>query len=609
MAAPSSASSSSALLTDALAQVRRALFKVGALSLGLNLLMLTAPLYMFQVFDRVLASGRVETLILLTVVAGFALMTYGALEAIRQRFLARISSWLGVVASDELIDRSVRAATRGAKFGGQPLRDLQTVRTFLGGQGVTPFFDAPWMPLFLGVLFLLHPILGLVATAAAVVLAILALCNEIFTRKPLSEAGSKQNQLLNQTDTAVANAEVLEAMGMTPGLVRKWQSQNDEVTANQQTAADRSGMLLGATKFTRLFVQVGILGVGAYLVLQGQLTAGAMIAGSVLMSRALAPVEQAISAWRSLVNARNAYGRLKKVVQAMPDREESISLPAPKGQLDLSGVAYAPPGSNKPIIRGVSFHLDPGEAMGLIGPSASGKSTLCRLIVGVAVPQSGSVRLDGAEISQWDARERGPYIGYMPQDVELFAGTVRDNIARLRSDAPDEDVIKAAQKAGVHEMVLQLPKGYETEIGPRGAQLSGGQRQRIGLARALFGEPRLIVLDEPNASLDQEGEKALMDAIAAARQSGATVILVAHRPALMKHASKVMVLRDGQVEAFGPKDEVLQKVMRLASVQQGKGGQGGEGGQGGQGGKGGQQGTPPAVPAAAVGGDMMGDGS
>ncbi len=563
-----------ALLKEALSQVRRALVIVGAFSLALNLLMLTAPLYMFQVFDRVLGSGRVETLLLLTLIAGFALMTYGALEAIRQRLLARVSTWLSLAASDDLIDRSVRAATRGARFGGQPLRDLATIRSFLGGQGVTPLFDAPWMPIFLGVLFLMHPILGMLAVGAAIILFCLAVLNEVLTRKPLGEASGLQSTLLNQTDAAVANAEVLEAMGMTKGLVKRWMRQNAEVLTRQQAAADRSGMLLGATKFTRLFVQVGILGAGAYLVLQGQLTSGAMIAGSVLMSRALAPVEQAIGAWRQLVAARTAYDRLKKVIAALPDREPSIELPEPKGKLEVQGVVYAPPGAAKPILKGVSFALAPGEAMGMIGPSASGKSTLCRLLVGAAPPSSGSVRLDGAEMSQWDAEARGPYIGYLPQDVELFQGTVRDNIARLQSDASDADVVDAAQRAGVHEMILHLPKGYDTEIGPRGAQLSGGQRQRLGLARALFGAPKLIVLDEPNASLDQAGEAALQDSILKAKETGATVILVAHRPAMMKHVDKVLLMRDGQVEAFGPRDQVLAKVMRPAPVPTPKAGGG-----------------------------------
>ena len=547
-------------LSEAFAEIKRSFVAIGVFSFFINLLMLVTPLYMFQVFDRVLASGRTETLILLTVIAGFALLVFGALEAIRNRLVSRISLWLEKRVSGDLISTSVRAQLMGSATGAQPLRDLNAVRSFVGSPSIFPLFDSPWVPVFVAVIWVLHPWLGIMAGVAALVLFGLALINEFSTRTLLTEANQAIVPAMNQTEAATRNADVVQAMGMMPGLLQRWNDQSDVVLDKQKEAGDRAGLILGFSKFFRMFVQVGILGLGAYLVILGDLTAGGMIAGSILLGRALAPVEQAIGAWKSLIGARSAYDRLKRLLQAVPELPPTTKLPAPKGQLTADRATFVPPGSTRPVLKQVSFELKPGEVMGLIGPSAAGKSTLCRLIVGTWAPTSGHVRLDAADIHSWDRLDLGRHMGYLPQDVELFAGTVKENIARMM-EASDEMVIEAAQLAGVHDLILHLPEGYQTQIGDKGAVLSGGQRQRIGLARALFGRPKLLVLDEPNSNLDQDGEAALMNAIVAMKQRGSTVVMVAHRPSIMMHVDKVLVMRDGAVEMFGERDQVLPKVL------------------------------------------------
>jgi len=532
---------------------------IGVFSFFLNLLMLVTPLYMLQVFDRVLASGRTETLIYLTLIAGFALMVLGLLEIVRNRVLTRISAWLDRRLSGTLIASAVTSRLAGASVGAQPLRDLGALRGFVGSSAVFPLFDSPWVPIFVAVIWLLHPILGMVAAASAVLRFALALANDLLTRKSLTEANGLTVNAQSRAEAAVRNADVVQAMGMMPGLLSEYDRANDQALARQQYAGDRAGVIVGLSKFVRLFVQVGILGTGAWLVIDGQLTSGGMIAGSILLGRCLAPVEQAIGSWRQFVGARAAYARLQRLLAGAPEPRRATGLPAPTGRLSVERASYVPPGSSRPVLKAVAFGLEPGEALGIIGPSAAGKSTLCRLIVGVNAPSAGSVRLDGAETHSWDRVEFGRHVGYLPQDVELFAGTVRDNIARMgEGDMPS--VIAAAQLAGVHEMVLRLSDGYDTWIGEDGAVLSAGQRQRIGLARALYGEPKLLVLDEPNANLDQEGEAALLHAIAKMKERGTTVVMVAHRPSAMIHIDRILILRDGAVETVGPRDEILKRI-------------------------------------------------
>jgi PrtD family type I secretion system ABC transporter len=547
-------------LEAALREARRGLAVVAALSLFLNLLVLVSPLYMFQVFDRVLPSGHVETLVALTVVAGFALLVLGLLEVIRHQALVRISTWLDRRVSEPVLAASVGEALAGRAIGAQPLRDLAQLRGFISSESVLPILDAPWTLAFIAVIWLLHPWLGVLALLGTVLLFALALGSEIVMRTPLGEANERWMAAQRRSETALRNAEVVHAMGMLPALLRRWHADNDRALDQHAQASDRGAAIVGMAKFLRLFIQVGILGLGAYLVVGGKLTAGGMIAGSILLSRALAPVEQAIGAWKNLVAARASHGRLQALLRRHLEAAPALRLPLPEGRVSVERLVFAPPGSDRPILKHLEFELVAGDVLAVVGPSGSGKSTLCRLIAGIWAPASGHVRLDGAEVHTWDRADFGRHVGYLPQDVELFAGTVRDNIARM-ADAPDEAVIEAARLAGAHDMILRLRDGYATEIGAQGGVLSGGQRQWIGLARAMFGKPRLVVLDEPNASLDQAGEAALIDAIGRLKARGTTVILVAHRPSLLVHVDKLLVLREGAGVLFGPRDEVLPRLM------------------------------------------------
>lgn len=533
---------------------------VGGFSLFINLLVLTSPIYMMQTYDRVLSSGRVETLAFLTIIAGIALLVMGALEAIRGRLLARISGWMDRSLAPELIASSARSALFGASASAQPLRDLGTVRAFLGGTGINALFDAPWAPIFLAIIYWLHPLLGWIGIISALVLLAIAVLNELWSRQPLKEASQLSLSNTQTADSAIRNAGVFHAMGMLEGFLYGWTRRNENAVGNQLQAADRSATIIGVSKFFRVFVQVLILGAGAYLVLKGQLTSGGMIAASIILGRALSPVDQAIGAWRSMIAARDSFERIKRLLEHFPAPHKPMPLPAPNGHLSCENVVYFVRGRDKPILNQVRFSLAPAEVLGIIGPSAAGKSTLCKILVGIWAPSRGSARLDGSDLSAWPAEQLGQFVGYLPQDVELFRGTIRDNIARLLPDPEPAAVVEAARIAGVHEMILRLPEGYESEIGESGAFLSGGQRQRVGLARAVFGRPKLIVLDEPNASLDVEGEEALVAAIERARGWGATVILVSHQPRVLQPATKLLLLRDGRVELFGDRDDVLAKL-------------------------------------------------
>jgi PrtD family type I secretion system ABC transporter len=547
-------------LDAALREARRGLAVVAALSLFLNLLVLVSPLYMFQVFDRVLPSGHVETLVALSVVAGFALLVFGLLEVIRHQALVRISTWLDRRLAEPVLAASVGEALAGRAIDAQALRDLAQLRAFISSEGVFPILDAPWTLAFIAVIWLLHPWLGVLALLGTVLLCALALGSEIVMRAPLAEAQERWMAAQRRSETVLRNAEVVHAMGMLPALLRRWHADNDRALEQHAQASDRGAAIIGMAKFLRLFIQIGILGLGAYLVLGGELTGGGMIAGSILLSRALAPVEQAIGAWKGLVAARASHQRLQALLRRHPEAAPALRLPAPEGHLSVERLVFTPPDGDRPILKSLEFELAAGEVLAVVGPSGSGKSTLCRLIAGIWAPASGHVRLDGAEVHTWDRADFGRHVGYLPQDVELFAGTVRDNIARMTA-APDEAVIEAARVAGAHDMILRLRAGYATEIGPQGAALSGGQRQWIGLARAMFGKPRMVVLDEPNASLDQAGEAALIDAIGRLKARGTTVILVAHRPSLLVHVDKLLVLREGAAVLFGPRDEVLPRLM------------------------------------------------
>lgn len=552
-------------LKTALRSCRQALTVVGGFSLVMNLLMLAMPLYMMQVFDRVLTGQNLDTLAFLTLLAVIAIGLMTVLEVLRGRILTRTMQWLDRVLGGQTIERLIEARLIGRADAAEPLRDLGAVRSFLGGAGIFPLFDAPWVPIYLIAVYLLNPWLGLLATMGAVVLFALAIANELALRAPLGRASLLIQRNLHAIDSAVRNAEVVDAMGMLPGILARWQVGNDAAQAEQERASDRAGLLIALTKGARLLVQVATYGFGALLVVRQELTGGAMIGGSIIMARALAPIEQAMGTWKQLVSARESWRRLDRFFDLPRLRVGDMSLPSPEGHLSVEQLLFGFPGSIEATVRDISFRLEAGESLAIVGPSAAGKTSLIRLIVGTLRPTAGHVRLDGADVFQWRRDAFGRHVGYLPQDVELFAGTVRENIARF-SEATDEAVIAAAQRAGCHEMILRLPLGYDTQIGDGGALLSGGQRQRIGLARAVIGRPRLVVLDEPNANLDGEGEAALMQALIALKHERVTVVVVSHRPSLVAHVDKMLVMRAGALELFGPREPVLERLNRPAGT-------------------------------------------
>lgn len=548
---------------DALSASRGAFVMTGVFSFFINLLMLTGPLYMLQVYDRVLASRSESTLVALTVLAGVLMLVMGLLELIRSRVLVRIGINLGARLGSHVFLAAFQRSLRGLRGQrSQPLRDTDNVRQFLAGPGPFALFDAPWVPLYLAVVFLFHPVLGFIALAGAAVLFVIALLNELLTRGPLNKANTEISTAYGFAESSLRNADVLESMGMLEGVQRRWAETHRKGLALQCTASDRAGTLTASSKAIRMFLQVAILGAGAALAIEQVISPGVMIAASIITGRALAPVEQAIGHWRHFIAARAAYGRLDALLREHPLPADMLKLPRPEGHLSVEQVVAVPPGAGKPVLRGISFKLSPGEALGVIGPSASGKSTLAKLLVGVWPPYSGTVRLDGAELHGWRREDLGPHIGYLPQDIELISGTVAENISRFVDQPDPEMVVQAARRAGVHEMVLRLADGYDTQIGENGNILSGGQRQRIGLARAVYGTPALVVLDEPNSNLDAAGDQALAEAILDLKANQVTVVVMAHRPSAIAAVDKLLMLREGIAEAFGPKEEVLAKVMQ-----------------------------------------------
>jgi PrtD family type I secretion system ABC transporter len=549
-------------LDQALIDSRGVFTSVGLFSFFINALMLTVPFYMLQVYDRVLVSRSEDTLLMLTIVAAGLLLMLGILELVRSKVLVRVGARLDNRLAKSLISAMLTKRLSGQGGQNQPIRDLDALRVFLTGPGLLCFFDAPWTPFFILLIFVFHPLLGFIALTGAVILFFLAIMSELVTRRPQKMASEMSIAANEFADSSLRNAEVIQGMGMLPGLLHRWHTRHEAALAFQAIASDRAGGISSIAKFIRQFLQVAILAVGAYLAIKQIITPGVMIVASIVMARALAPIEMAISTWRGFISARSAYGRLKVLLSQTDDPQETMTLPKPVGALSLEGVFAIPPGGKKPVIKGVSFSLDAGEVLAIIGPSASGKSTLARLLVGIWTPTAGHVRLDGADVSRWDHEALGPHIGYVPQDVELFDGTVSENIARFNE--PDaERVVAAARKSGVHEMVLRLPEGYDTRIGEVGSVLSGGQRQRIALARALYGAPSFIVLDEPNSNMDGEGEEALRTTLGELKHAGKTVVVIAHRPSIIQAADKVLVLREGQVEQFGMTAEVMQRLGRV----------------------------------------------
>lgn len=553
-------------LQQALQACRTALWCVGFFSFFVNILMLTVPIYMLQIFDRVLASQSFDTLIYLTLIAITALCILGLLDLTRNRVLIVVGAWLDKKIGPPALEQCPDEILSGRFYGGQSLRDLTTIRQFIGGAGILALFDIPWLPVYLIVIFMLHPWLGMLGTFGAIVILALAIANELLTRKLLQEANMRALQTQRQTDAALRNSEAIQAMGMMPGIVNHWKGKNKEVLDLQVKASKRSGIILATTKFLRLSLQLLILGIGAYFVVQNELTPGGMIAASILLSRALAPIEQGITTWRMLLQAREAYKRLNEHFLNSSPRIAGVELPKPKGFINLENVFYKLNQQEKPILSNISFKIEPGEMIAVIGPSGAGKSTLARLVTGCWRASAGHVRLDNADVYSWDRAHFGNYCGYLPQDIELFPGTIKDNIARM-GEVDDKALIAASQLAGVHEMILHFPAGYETEIQTGMFNLSGGQRQRIALARALYNNPQILILDEPNANLDHDGEAALQKALLTLRERGTTIILISHRTGIVSIVDKILYLGEGKVQAYGPRDEVLTQIQAAVTDQ------------------------------------------
>lgn len=561
-----------------LGSMKQYFWGVGAFSFVINLLQLTAPLYMLQVYDRVLNSRNETTLLMLTILVVALFLVMAAIEFVRSRVLVRVGAAMEAKLNDRVFDAAFEATLRRGGNARQALTDLTQLRQFMTGNGPFVLFDAPWFPIYLAVIFLMHPLIGWFSVGAALILVALTAVTEMATQKPLAEANKYANEATNFAHNNLANAEVVEALGMLPALRDRWKKKHVQHLVLQAVASDRAGLISSVTKFVRVTSQSLILGLGAWLAIKNELSPGGMIVGSILMGRALAPIDQLIGNWKGFVQARLAYDRLGQLLAAFPARPPRMSLPAPKGEVVVEGVVLTPPGGTVPVLRGVSFAIPTGAIVGVIGPSGSGKSTLARALVGVWTPQAGKVRLDGADVSSWDKAELGRYLGYLPQDIELFDGTIAENIARFGSiEAPL--VVAAAQAAGVHEMILRFPQGYDTPIGPGGAVLSGGQRQRVGLARALYGDVRLIVLDEPNSNLDDVGEAALVQALLRLKAQGKTVVVITHRTSVLAAVDRLLVMRDGTVQVYGPRDEVLAALQRAAQQAQAAAAQQQQGGQ------------------------------
>ena len=544
--------------------LRKPLLSVAALSFFVNLLLLVPALFMLQVYDRVLSSQSGDTLLVLMLGVGVALALMMALDYLRSRLQGVVGNLVGEALSPAVTRLAIaQGARRGSRASSEGLRDIGTLRTLFSAQGLLALFDAPWLVIYVAIIALAHPTLGLAAAAAAVLMLTIAIVNDRVTRHGIERVQKHATAASRYLEISLASAEVAQALGMTDALVARWQARNAEVSAIQRPLAERTVMIAAFTRMLRQAVQSGMLALGAYLVIKGEATGGVMIATTILLGRALAPVEQLVGSWRILAEGRAAYHRLKKLLEGADDATQRMPLPAPTGRLSAQGIVYRAPGTDRLILAGVGVNLPAGQSLAIIGPSGAGKSTLVRVLTGVWKPDAGVVRLDDADLTQWPRDQLGPWIGYVPQDVELFPGTVAENIARLGTvDA--EQVVQAAQRAQIHEMILGLPNGYDTVIDPSSALISPGQRQRMALARALYGAPQLLILDEPNSNLDGAGEAALGEVLRALA-GRVTVIVVTHRSTLIQHVDQMMVLEGGRARHYGPTAEVLAAMQQAQS--------------------------------------------
>ncbi len=554
-------------LEQALSLCKGAFIWAAVFSMVINILQLVPTIYMLQLYDRVVPTGNRSTLLMLTLIMLVLFLTLGALEWVRSQILVRVSSRLETLLNERLFNICYKQAlySGGQQASSQALDDLTSLRQFLTGNGLFAFFDVPWMPVYIAVMFVFHPSYGWAAIAVAIILIIVAIIQERSTAKILDEANALANVGRGLVNKNLRNAEVIESMGMLQNIQRRWVEGTRQVLVLQATASSRAGLVSGLSKVIRMSSQSLILALGAYLVIENEITGGLMIAGSILLGRALAPIDMMIGSWKGFIGARGQYHRLNELLRQVPNDVEKMTLPDPDGFFQLEGAVVVPPGAKVPALKGITMTIAKGDVVGVIGPSGSGKSTFARALLGIWPTSNGKVRLDGADVFTWNRKDLGPFIGYLPQDIELFEGTISENIARF-GDIDPEKVVNAAKMADVHTMILRLPQGYDTHIGAGGGNLSGGQRQRIGLARALYGDPVIVVLDEPNSNLDEQGEVALGNAISKLKQKKATVIVITHRNNVLVNVDKLLILNDGLLSIYGPKDQVIAHLQKQQVV-------------------------------------------
>ena len=554
-------------LEVALTRCKDAFIWAAIFSMVINILQLVPTIYMLQLYDRVVPTGNRSTLLMLTLIMLVLFLTLGALEWVRSQILVRVSSRLETLLNERLFQVSYKQAlySGGQRASSQALDDLTSLRQFMTGNGLFAFFDVPWIPIYIGVMFIFHPLYGWAAIVTAIMLIIIAIVQEKSTVKVLGEANALAIVGRNLVNKNLRNAEVIESMGMLQAIQARWLEGSRHVLILQAIASSRAGLLSGLSKMMRLSSQSLILALGAYLVIENEITGGLMIAGSILLGRALAPIDMMIGSWKGFIGARTQYHRLNEMLHQIPADTENMLLPAPEGCFQFESAVVIPPGAKVAVLKGITLTIAKGDVVGIVGSSGAGKSTFARALLGIWPASSGKIRLDGAEVFAWNRHEIGPYIGYLPQDIELFEGTVSENIARLGEVNP-EKVVAAAKMADVHSLILKLPQGYDTHIGANGGNLSGGQRQRIGLARALYGDPVIVVLDEPNSNLDEQGEFALGQAIQLLKQKKVTVIVITHRNNVLAHVDKLLILNEGLVSVYGPKDEVIAHLQQQQVV-------------------------------------------
>ncbi len=567
MKAPQKPHAAQSDLDRALKQIRSSFLTLGVYSFFSNILMLAAPIYMLAVYDIVMPSKGLDTLFVVTLVILVFFIGGAILDYVRSRVMLHISQKLDASLNKRIFDAAFdMAAKHPGKVGAQPLRDFNTIKTFLTSQGAISFFDAPWFPIYIAIMFAFDPVYGFYGLGATAVIILLTILNEKATKKGLEASNEMYQKSINHFDNTVRNVEVIEAMGMRRPLFKRWMQRHHKFMETHIESSSTASAYSNASKSFRMMSSSLMYGVGAILAIKGAISPGMIIAGAVLLGRALQPISQLVATWKSFNSARLSYRKLNQMLLEFEEPKAKLSLPDPKGLLEMENVILAPPLSEKPVLKGITLRIEPGEAVGVIGPSAAGKSTMAKALVGVWHPASGHVRIDGADIPQYNRDELGIHIGYLPQDIELFEGTIAENIARFREEEPSK-IIEAAKLSGTHELIVRLPHGYETRIGPGGVNLSGGQKQRIGLARAVYGLPKILVLDEPNSNLDEAGEYALMMAIRLLKQRGSTVVFITHRQNLLAMADKIAVVQDGRLTLYGPREKVIKALNAQKTTQ------------------------------------------